>query len=417
MKRYAKYLLTHPLFSGSFIMIVGSNVGNIFAYLYHLIFGRVFGPSLYGELAATLSLLGILSASFTFLGMVIVKFIASHDEKELEQLFSWFTKRAFIFGFTISLIIILFSSSLSDFLHINSQIMLLVGPTTFFFLISFVYRSYLQGLLRFGKLVVSSTFELLARLLLGLLFVYLGWSVFGAAVGIFIGSILGFLSSSFFLRDKKLFSKKENFKGGKNVFIFALPVFLTSLSSSSFITTDLILVKHFFTSHDTGIYASLSTLGKIIFYGTAPIASVMFPLVTRGHAKGKKVNKVFKLSFLMTGLIGGGVLLIYALFPRIVVGTLFGSRFFEAIPYLISYSLFMILFSLISITLAFFLSIGKTKVAWFSLIVAILQIIGISLFHDSIFNVIFVSLILSLVLLLSLIVYFNHEKGKFGSGR
>ena len=39
---------------------------------------------------------------------------------------------------------------------------------------------------------------------------------------------------------------------------------IQALAFTSFFTTDLILVKHFFPPFEAGIYAALSTLGKII---------------------------------------------------------------------------------------------------------------------------------------------------------
>ena len=66
-----KSLIKNPLFSGSAIMIIGSNLSNFIAYVYHLIIGRLLGPSSYGTLAALLSLMGLVAVSFGFLGTVM----------------------------------------------------------------------------------------------------------------------------------------------------------------------------------------------------------------------------------------------------------------------------------------------------------------------------------------------------------
>ena len=47
----------------------------------------------------------------------------------------------------------------------------------------------------------------------------------------------------------------------------------------------LILVKHFFSPHDAGIYAGLSLIGRVIFFFSAPIASVMFPVIVQKYAR------------------------------------------------------------------------------------------------------------------------------------
>src|SRR3972149_7822692 len=93
LKTFGLNLLKHPLFSGSAIMIFGSNLANFVAYLYHLVIGRLLGPAPYGELSAVLSVLGLIFASLNFLGLVIVKFVSSAKKDELVSIYSWFTKK------------------------------------------------------------------------------------------------------------------------------------------------------------------------------------------------------------------------------------------------------------------------------------------------------------------------------------
>ena len=66
------------------------------------------------------------------------------------------------------------------------------------------------------------------------------------------------------------------------------------------ITMDLILVKHFFSDQDAGVYATLSILGKIIYFAASPVASVMFPIVAGKHAKGEKYFEFLLMSLLIT---------------------------------------------------------------------------------------------------------------------
>ena len=77
--------IKHPLFAGSFIMVVGSNLTNFIAYIYHLILGRMLGPAQYGVLVATISLIGMFSITFGFLGLVIIKFVSASGAEQLER--------------------------------------------------------------------------------------------------------------------------------------------------------------------------------------------------------------------------------------------------------------------------------------------------------------------------------------------
>jgi O-antigen/teichoic acid export membrane protein len=201
MLKKIKKLITHPFFSGSAIMIVGSNLANFFAYLYHLIIGRMLGPAGYGELASILSLVGLFSITFGFLGLVIVKFVSGMDEGEARSFFSWVTKRSLVAACAVSVILLLINGYLSTFLNVPVRSIILTVPLLFILFMSFIFTSFLQGLLRFGRLVVSSNFSLLGRLILGVLFVYLGFSVFGALAGVLLSSLLGLFLAVYFLKD------------------------------------------------------------------------------------------------------------------------------------------------------------------------------------------------------------------------
>src|SRR5690606_35205120 len=98
-KLSAKTIVSHPLFSGSSIMILGSLGANAINYLYHLIMGRALGPVDYGKLAAIFSLLYIVSVVPISSGFAIVKFISTaKDKKERDRFYSsiraFFTKLA-----------------------------------------------------------------------------------------------------------------------------------------------------------------------------------------------------------------------------------------------------------------------------------------------------------------------------------
>ena len=412
MKGFIKNIVAQPLFSGSAVMIFGSNIANFLGYIYHLIFGRILGPALYSELAAVISLLGMFSASFTFLGLVIVKFVSGSKKEELEVLFSWFSKKGLILAAALGLLIIAVSPLLVSFLHIKYPVILLLAPTLFFSVISFVYRSFLQGIFKFLQMVTVANMEFFTRLIIGLLFVYAGLSVFGATLGLSISTFLGFALSRFYLRKFKFEGNKNASIDSKKVLSYTAPVFLATLATSSFYTTDVLLVKHFFNPYDAGLYASLSTLGKIIFYASGPVGGVMFPMVSQKHSRGEKYLKVFLLSLSIVLLITLGVLFIYWLFPVFSIRVLYGEKYLGGASNLVWFGLYMATYTIGSLFVSFFLSIGKTRIVFFPLIFAVLQILLILMYHSSIFSVISVSFFSAFLLLICLLVYFVYGQVK-----
>lgn len=408
-----KKIVFHPLFAGSAVMIIGSNLSNVLAFVYHLIIGRLLNdPSLYGELAAVISLAAMFSAFFSFLSFVVVKFVsAAKDRNELTAVIAWFGHVSLYVGVGMFLLTLVFTPVFSNFLKIDATILILVPFFLFFGILSMALRSLLQGLMKFFQMALSLNIEFFLRLALGVLFVWIGMGVFGAVLGIVAASLVGFLVTLYFLKDFTLLKKVKEFKLGKTVIAYSLPAFLFSFTSTSFLTADTLLAKHFIDAHSAGIYAALSTLGKIILYGTGPVAIVMFPMVSQRHARGQRYVSIFLLSILLALGMSAVVLAVYYFFPDLAITVLYGESFLEGKDYLIWFGLFAAVYSLASLISSFYMSVGKTRVVVFPVIFSLLQVMGIILWHDSILTIIHISLASATFLLLALVIYFTYDQG------
>ena len=399
----------NPVFSGSLIMLVGSNLANVVAYAYHLLMGRVLGPSLYSEVAAFIATTGLIGATFSFLSLVIVKFVASVDKKGQTTLFKWLDGYTYKIGLAIAVVVGLLSPMLASFLHIDTKIFFIAAPTMFFSFALLVYRSFLHGLVRFWQVVVLSNTELILRLVLGLLFVYLGFSVGGVIFAMLVASVTVFLLSYLFVKDFRMKKSGGRFTQGKKFAKYSVPILLSSIATSSFFMTDVAMVKHYFSSYDAGLYAAVSTLGRMIYYGTAPVALVMFPLASQRFAKGASTKKVFLTSLFLSLAISLFILLLFYLFPEFAISALFGNAYLPASGLVAFFGVFMVLFSLSSFITNYFLSREKTIVAYIMTVAAALQVFGIYFFHSSLAQVVWVSVVSVSFLLVALLIYFGYE--------
>ncbi len=82
----------------------------------------------------------------------------------------------------------------------------------------------------------------------------------------------------------------------RELFRYGAPSAVALFSLTALISTDVVLIKHFFHPEEAGAYAAVATIGKIIFYFTAPIGSVMFPMIVQRHVKKEKYMHIFLLS-------------------------------------------------------------------------------------------------------------------------
>jgi O-antigen/teichoic acid export membrane protein len=340
---------------------------------------------------------------------VIIKLVSSSKKAELPTIFSWFAKKSLILGLLVSSIFLVLTPVASQFLHTDVSNLLLLVPLFFLSVLNIVYKSFLQGLMRFFEAVIASNVEIFGRVILGAAFILLGYSVFGGVLGLVISALVSFFLLRYFLRDFRNNDGDIRFNKTKEMLSFALPMFLSSTSILSLFSTDVILVKHFFSAYDAGIYASLSTLGKIVYFGASPVAAVMFPMVSKRYSKGQGYKKIFYYSLLLTLIIVIGVAVVYRFLPALSMRILYGEKYIEGAVYLFRFSIFMGTLTLSSFMISYFLSKGKVIVSYFAALGAVSQAIGLWFIHNSVATVINVSTVVTSLLLASLLIYFGHE--------
>ena len=405
-----KDIVKHPLFTGGSLMVGGGMAVNIINYIYHLVMGRILGPADYGVLASLFSILYVTSIVPVSTSFAIVKFISS--AKTLTQkriVYKSINSAVLVFALFATLGITFSSPLISSFLKIdNVWNVVLIGPVFLFTVITVVNQASLQGVLKFIGVVGPNFISGLSKLVVGVVLIFLGWSVFGAMIGILIGAIIAYYYS---------FRLAREFLGAKlggqfNILSFlkySLPVFLQALAFTSFFTTDVLLVKHFFPDFDAGIYAAVSTLGKVIFYAASPIAAVMFPIVAGRKSRGEDYTKILVASIGLTAAISACIVLIYLFFPNLAIGVLYGIKYLTASKYLIWMGIFIGFYNIAYILTNYFLSIGKTIVFSLPLFFSVVQIVAIWMYHSSILQVIQISLVLMLILCLSLGLYLVYD--------
>lgn len=386
-------------------------VVNVVNYAYHLIMGRVLGPVNYGVLASIFSILYLISVIPSSTSVSIVKFISSaKDGSEAYSIYSSLARFVFILAGIVSLVFMIFSPAVAKFLHIDNFLMVtMVSFVLFLSLITLVNQATSQGLLKFSGLVIPNLVSAVVKLGLGIVLIILGWSVFGAIFAVVVGAAISYLYSRWFIK-KVLTGKNNKSFDLKPFFKYSIPVLVQAFAFTSIFTTDLILVKHFLPDFEAGIYAALSTLGKIIFFAVTPIVGTMFPIVAGRRAKGEPYEKVFLLSFVITFIISILVVIFYWLFPNIAIGVLYGKAYLSASTELVWMGIFILFYTLSNILVNFSLSLGKIKIVWFPLLVAILQILVLWHWHESMLQVIQISLVLTAILFFACSIYLGYNR-------
>ena len=255
-------------------------------------------------------------------------------------------------------------------------------------------QGILQGLQRFIPLGITQTLWAFLKFVLGILLVYLGFSVSGALAPFLIANIVVFIISFYFLKDL-IKIKPEPFKI-PNLYKYSTLTLLALLTYTTSFSIDTILAKHYLTDFLAGIYSSISVLGKIILFAPGGIAIVLFPKASELKEKGLNHFNLFIKALILTIILILPILLLFKYFPELIVKIIFGEKYLKAIPYLFKYSLAMFFFAVSGLMMNYLLSLGVTRVSYALTLTLIIEIIGITLFHRDINQIVDVVLLLSI---------------------
>lgn len=400
----------NQLIAGSAVLFIGTMFASFGNYLYHLLMGRMLGPVDYGVLASLISITYLLGIPMSAFVLVIVKYASSFRGRgelaTVNYFYRWANRKALVFGLIGFSIFLIFSSWIASFLHLDSVLLLIiVGGTSFLGIFLAINLATLQGFFRFGWYTIVGIIGVVVKLILAVVLVFLSYRVFGAILAMLVGTIVSYFLTRFYIEKIIGTNEEKERVDGKEVFSYALPVFFSILAFTSLYTTDIVLARHFLSPQEAGFYAALATLGKIIFFASSPIVMAMFPMVSERHANGKKYINLLSLSLGLVLLACLGISGVYFLFPKLMINILYGSQYLSASPYLFLFAIFLSLYSLSSLLVNFYLSVKKVKVVVLPVIAAAAQVILIFLFHQSLFQVAWVSIVILSLLLISLLVY------------
>ena len=137
---------------------------------------------------------------------------------------------------------------------------------------------------------------------------------------------------------------------------------------------------------------------------------MLFPVLSERVAKKEQTKKLVYTGVAAVSVVSIFITGLYFLFPQTVIHLLFGNTYVGAVPLLGMFGIFLSLFSVGSILTIVNLALGNTGVWTVTLCSALLQIIGIIVFHDQIMTVIFVNIIVSSILTIGAGSYYFFRK-------
>ncbi len=387
--------------------MISAMVVNLGNYLYNLVVGRMLGPSDFADASLLVTMLLVLSFIAMTFQLTSAKYSAEADDDDSLSIVSSMSRYGLITGLIISLCVILFSRQLQLFFQSQSSWMYIMFALSIplYFLMS-VGRGQAQGLRDFRRLSVSYQVEMLIRLcatvaLLRLIEIDPSVSI---SLGILASVGFGYLP----IRNKDLKNLRSTSKLTKPLIVFALYTLSYELAQVLINNTDILLVKHYFSAIEAGLYAALAMIGRVVFFIAWMFAMVLLPHVIAAEKSGMDSRNLLWKYVGYTAVLGALITAASYMMPGLIVQILFGSAYVEIASLLWLYALTTSLFAVANMFAYYFLSRSIYAPIYLTFIVGLLQIVGLVAWHDTLLQVVLLQLVLMGILLLAQVAHYMH---------
>lgn len=395
-----------------FISTLIVNAGN---YGINLLLGRWLGPADFSEVSLLVTLMLMLSFWALAFQLTAAKYMATYTDEqtgEMVALKDWLTRWATIVGLILAFLMMGLSFFWKDFFQTRSVIPFLIfGIGMPIYLRMSVNRGILQGKQDYRKLAITYQVEMWSRLVISVLLVSMGWGVVGVAWGLTLSLFCTLLVSK--PKFNALIGGVTTIVDQKSIVNFLVVILVYECSQILINNSDTLLVKHFFPPFEAGLYAALSLIGRIVYFGTWTVVTLLFPTVIRLEKEGKDHTRYFIGGLAVVAFIAACIIGACYLLPELMVKILFGANYLAISPLLWQYSLATALFACANVFVYYHLSLDRRVPVGITIVGGLLQIILITLFHQNFEEVIHIQIYLMTGLLLAMICYqFIYKKIK-----
>ena len=407
MNRINRFFSTNPFIKGGTILTLSAVIVNICNYFFCFLSAHSFGPRGYGEITTFFSYTSIVSMPMAVLNIIFIQRISaarSNRNQYVASLINYFWQAVQKNWFIIVLFLFM-APFISRITNLSLSSSLFLFPFIILGIFSSFYSSILQGMRFFILILVLSSISGILKIT-SIIPSYFNLGYTNLVITIqFITAFCMLFVYYHFIRFP-LSSKSVTPSISVNSKIIRLLksrqfliTFLSTIGWAIFSTADILYVKKFFSPIDSGIYNSWNLLSKSIMYALGPILQISFLFFAEGIEK-EKSKKIVLSSFILLTMLVIGSIIVYILFPQLVIKLLFGSAFNELTKYMIYSSFFGFLYTIILIFNNYFLAhkSNKSMIITFLIIpyTILLFIFGSSLQNVIYYNLAFSSLIASI---------------------
>lgn len=276
----------HRMAKGTLYLMGANIIFLITGYIIHFGAGRWFGPADYGRFGVILVMLSIVEILVSSgIPQAVSKFIAENEK------YAYHIKNAaltiqIIFSLALFSFYLLFAPTIAEILNdveLTRYIQLSAFDIPIFAVFLIYSNGVLGGLREFGiqsKVLMIYSGVKVASILL---FLLIGYGLFGAIVGYILASAIGLIIAQFYCK----LNKYRVYFPSKRIIRFAVPIIIFSVALMILMSLDLIFVQAIIgDNEETGFYTTATVIARLPYFIFLALSVTLLPSVSKSMGKG-----------------------------------------------------------------------------------------------------------------------------------
>ncbi len=392
-------------FSGG-LLVAAAIIGNFFNFLYNAYLGRRISVEEFGLVSVVGSFLYLSSIPIGALGKTVTHRSAYLLGKYESSKHFWAKTRyhALLVSLATTVLWLVSIPILSAFFKSPFEPFIIFAPVWIIGVLYSVDTGFLTGSLKFKILALLIVTESALRFLFSLILVETKHTQFVYAAipaSITVSFLIGWVYARSVKESTPKVDKKVLLKFPRHFYLTSV---LTKISTVAYLSFDVILAKHFLSPIEAGQYALLALIGKMIFFIGSLFSQFINPLVSREEGARRSSKNVFYRLIFLTALTSFGAYLAVGIFGKYSAPILFGNKVQPIIYLLPSYGFAMFCFSLASCFVTFYQVRRKYLLTLVSFLIALTQVVGITIHHQDLYQIVAVMNIIGVGSLITVIL-------------
>jgi O-antigen/teichoic acid export membrane protein len=327
------------LTKGGFWTFLGTILFNLIGYLYLLTISKFVSPEIVGSVAVVISLQTMITGMINFgiprgLQRFLGKCLGSNDHKRFGEYFMTTFLFALILNILCAIVVLLVDLADVQLLNLTYVQVAFVAILLFLAGWSTILQAVFYSTLQTAKIFLAMVASSIAKLAVGIMFLFIGFDFVGVMLGYFAGYLVIDVLLLFFVMR---YLEEKDIKINRSMFVIKRPLLLETLRSgmSEWIPTSLRSIGE--KAGVVGIYASVGGIGAGLYFMIFSLASIVITIsssmltlllpVLSSMIDGRKrvVTNAIRVNLAITSPIA----FVLVLYPRVPLSFI-GSEYIKA---------------------------------------------------------------------------------------